>query len=382
MRTCLSAVVLALAALSGPACGAPRSVLAVEDWGQRPRGGEFEGQVYRLRTAQFRLGPVTYGIKYQAAVKPDDPSFLDPVEGPVGMPYPVSENWYHSGFLFIELNGRRLDTAPLSSFEAAESGPRGVVDLVWHHPLAELRYRFLGLAEDDKLLLRVDLEPKVEVTSLRLILRAYPSFFTGWHKRAGARRMLTPGGVVEEGRHQTLSAEQGWWTVQYDEVFDVARGEGRGPCAMAAAPDGITSMRYAPDSYPTTITIDYEPTCRSLLLAFWDFSGQTNAEAIARFPAAAEEAVATLRTLDWTPALLRSFDPSALRAELARAGAKEAVRQQLGARLDEVTAWLDTCAPLFAGQEQAIAACEAFIAGWAKYGTFIWEIRLAELLDF
>ncbi|MBI2300607.1 MAG: hypothetical protein HYU66_16995 [Armatimonadetes bacterium] len=375
MRTAHSALFLGLC-LPFAALAAEPAALDAGAWSTSR--GEHS---YHRRTMSFRLGGQTYGVSYHCEVGPDG-TFLNPGEGPVGMPFPTSENWYHSGFVFLSLNGQMVGASPLSSFEPAESGPRAMADMVWHHPLAEVRYRFLGLPGDDKLLLQIDLEPRQPLTDVKVVLRAYPSYFTGWNHRDGARRVLTPAGVVEEGKSQTLEPGQGWFGVLYDEVFDVDKGQGIGPCAFALLPVGFRKVTVQPAYYPVNLALDCDPAARQFRLAFWEFPKSGNHDVLARFPAAAEQARQVLGETDFAPGIQRQFEYASVRAEMERAKANEAVRKAMGGKLDEAAAWLESCAPLFEGKDAAIAATERFLAGYAKYGGILWDVRLAELLDF
>lgn len=360
----------------------PPATVAVGAWSNQAVAGR-DDVLRRLRIATFRLGPVTYAISYSAKVPKQGAAAVELGEGPTGMPQPVSEGWYHGGFVQPVLNGQRLDAVPISSFEAAETKPRATVDLVWHHELADLRYRFIGRGGDDCLLLQVDCEPKVEVKSLALRLLAYPAFFTGWHHRPGARRVLTPTVTVEEGQRQDLKPDDGWYAVLYDEVFDSVKGEGKGPCGLVVEPTGVAKIHYAPSSYPVLVTITAEPGCRRLKLALWKFANRPNAEAIAEFPAKAAAARAALAELDPRPAAVRTFDYAGLRQALDWAKARPAVVKALGPKLTNLETWLEACRGLFAaGGPAGITAEEQFLAGYREQEQMLWEIKLAALLDF
>ena len=379
MRCLWSAILMAF--VSTLAGADQPAVLALSDWHEQPKQDQ-PGVTDRDRTATFKLGPRTYALRYRARLTAGDPPTLDPIEGPIGLPGPASEGWYGGGFLFLRLNGQRVATVPLSSFTAAERGPRAVADLVWHHPLADVRYRFLGLGGDDKLLCRIDLEPKAELTSIELQLRAYPSYFTSWHKRVGARRVKTPGAVVEQGQHQTLPGDQAWWGVLYDEIFDPAKGEGKGPCAVAFDPAGLREVKVAPDSYPVTLTARFDPASTRLQMALWEFPGAPNQDVLDRFPQAADDAVAACGSIDWRPGLVNDFDYAGIKAEVQRAAKRQDLPKGLPPRLAEVIGWLDECAPLFETETAAITATERFLSGWEQYRDIVWELRLAELLNF
>ena len=121
---------------------------------------------------------------------------------------------------------------------------------------------------------------------------------------------------------------------------------------------------------------------RRIRLAFWDFKGLTNAEALDRLRKSAAAVRKELSDQDFTPAAVTSFDFESLRAETAQALKSPAVRKELGKRLTEVQQWLTTDAPTLQhqGDVPAVAAEEHLLRALERYRTFVWEVKLAELL--
>lgn len=347
-----------------------------------PGHGEHDGHVYRTTTAQFGFGKQPYGITYQACVDAAHGEQVVPLEGYIGMPQPCSTNWYHGGFLFIRLNGQDIGNTPLSSMAVAESGSRAILDLVWHHPLATVRVRFMGLPGHDGLLCEIALDAKEQLTSIEVQARCYPSYFTAWNHRDGARRVQTPGALIEQDKPATLPAEGNGWAVYYDEVFDVANGEGDGPCALALLPQEALELEFRPANYPVDTRIVYPPDRRRLHLAFWEFPGCENAEVLERFTQEGTALQAELESADFTPAAVRGLDLAGLQADVERATQSEAVRTHLGERLTEVQAWLQESLPTLqqGGTALSIEAEEKLLASVGKYHGFMWEVKLAELL--
>jgi hypothetical protein len=347
--------------------------------------GDYGGHAnHRQRTisASFSFGKNPYAISYQACVDPAHGDQVSPLEGYIGMPGPVSTGWYHGGFLFVQLNGQDIGTTPLSSMTVAESGDRAILDMVWHHPIANVRVRFLGLPTHDGLYCETALEPKQEITSIVVLARCYPSYFTSWNHRDGARRIQTPSTLVEQGQNVTAPVAENWWAVYYDEVFDVARGEGDGPCGLMLLPQEASDTQFDPQSYAVNTQITYRPDQRRLHLAFWKYPGRANADVLAEMGANATTVRNELATTDFTPAAVRDLDIAALRAEVERATQSEAVKEYLGERLGEVRGWLDESAPAVQAQSEApsIEAEEKLLASVGKYYGFMWEVKLAELL--
>ena len=340
--------------------------------------GKDAGKRRAEQTFAFDLGKCRYAIRYSAVVDPKEPGKVFPGEGAVGMPSPCSCNWYHSGFLFVRVNGEEVGSAPLACGLVAESGSRAIADLVWEARPARVRLRFAGRPGDDKLLCEIALEPKEEVRELRVVLRCYPSFFTSWFKREGARRVATPSATLEQGQNVSLDAAKHWYAVYYDTVFDVARGEGEGPCAMLLAPEGVETVKFRVGSYAVDTELVCRPEARAVRLAFWEFPQVANGSALAAFRAGAGRWEEELKGFDFTPAAVRGFDAKAELAELGGLTARPGVRAALGAKADEFRKRIEGLA---AGGGGLGILQEAELLGLlAGYREFLWELRVAALL--
>jgi len=371
---------LALLAAAGAEEPAPvRASMA--DWYEYADAREgHDGWTRRRRSANFELGPLTYAVQYSGS-RPPAGGPDDPGEGPIGLPRPTSEGWYHGGFMHVSANGRSLDPVPLSSFELVETGRRAIAQMVFQDERAALRCRFIGLPGDDRLLVEVTAETVEPLKDLTIRMVAYPSYFTSHNKRVGARRTLTPAGVVAQDETKDLEPAQGWWAVLYDEVFDPARGEGNGACALAVDPEALASVRIEPRSYPSFLTLKARPGVNTVRLAVWEFPNQPNADAIARFPKAADGAVATLRGLDTTPTVLKSYDPTEAEAELAAAKADPALVTKFGPQLEAYAAWLKSARAVRTNPAAlSIVDEERFLLGYREQTEMLWSLRLAKLL--
>ncbi|MCE5216348.1 hypothetical protein LLH03_04860 [bacterium] len=340
------------------------------------------GLVSREQSARFSFGPIPYSISYRVRVDKNR-NVIVPSEGYLGMPLPTSCNWYGGGFLTVTLNGQDIGMTPAGSVIVSQTGSQAILDLVWHHAIATVRVRFVGLPGRDRLYCEISFDPKQEIKSLALGLRCYPSFFTSWYKRDGARLIQTPTATIRQGEAAKLPARDQWWALYSDDVFDVAKGEGEGPCAMMYLPGQPSEVNYAPGSYAVDTTLVYPASTRQLRLAFWDLKGSTNAEALARMQAEAETTRQELEQTDFTPEVVRSFDVAALQAEVDRALASPEIRRTLGSRLSEVEAWVTRYGPALRQRDAnpGIEAEETLLQSLQTYQSFIWEVRLAELLS-
>jgi len=376
--------------LASPMSGAERQgqasvQLSVSEWTSRKltSAGPNQGRTLRERQFRFHLGSHHYAVRYKAASDEQHKDRVFPVEGYIGMPMPNPCNWYHSGFLFVLLDGRDIGSTPVSSVIGTEHGPRGIADMVWRHELADVRVRFLGMPGQDRLLCEVAVDPVKPLTSITLKLRCYPSFFTAWHKRTGARRIRTPSALIEEGERTTMPASENWWSVYYDEVFDVAKGEGSGPCAMLLLPDEATDIHFAPGSYAVETTVNYPPDRRRLHLAFWDFNQLSNAEALANIQSEAERVRQELADMDFTPTAATQFDARAVLADIERTLASEGARKLLGPKTEVIRNWIKEQASILLGDRatDSIRAEETLLRSMDEYHQFMWEVKLAELVS-
>ena len=359
------------------------AIVGVDKPADRVLSGDREGLVSREVRANFGFGPIGYAISQRYLYHRDDPSLTQMGEGYIGMPAPASANWYHSGFMFIRVSGQDVGRSPASSMMAVESGGRAILDMVWRDEAALARARFFGLPGANWLGCEVTIEPVDEVTDFTISLRNYPSFFTSHHRRDGARRIQTPTGLVEQGQPTDGPLSDHWWGVYYDEVFDVARGEGQGPCAMLVLPVEGASIRFSPGSYAVGTDLIFTPETRTVRFAFWDFRGYSNAEALAELRDRAAEVREVLEAVDLTPTAIAEFDVAAVRESLEAALASERTREALADDIGAVQRWLAESAPQI---EQAdgpigIAAQEDLLRSIDDYNSFKWQVRLTTLLD-
>lgn len=378
------AVAIALPLMAASAEETPGACLILGRWTESKLSSRgHAGQVLRTREASFNLGTVGYRVKYNIAANPAHPDQVEPVEGYIGMPAPSAENWYHSGFLFIAVNGHDLGTVPLSSMVASEQGRRGMVDMVWHHPVASVRARFAGLCGDDKLMVEIAVEPRQDIRSITVQARCYPSFFTAWHHRKGARRVKTPSKLIQEGQTVALEPSANWWLLYYDEVFDVAKGEGVGPCAMAFLPDEAEAVKVRVGDYAVDTTIRYGSSVRRIRLAFWDMKGSTNADALASFPQKSQKAREQLAKMDFTPQLIHSFDLSERRRELQELLRTPDIPDKLQTALREQISALERAeAARKSHAEPTITVEEDLLKSMDAFESVYWEVKLRQLLDF
>lgn len=341
-----------------------------------------EDETLREQTATFDLGDARYAITYKAGYKETAPDRAFPLEGYIGMPGPTACNWYHSGFLRVLIDGHDIGDTALSSMTVLQEDDRGYTDMVWHHDLADVRVRFIGIAGRTALYCTITVEPAEPLQSLVVRTRCYPSFFTSHHNRTGARRIRTPATLIEEGQNTGIDAADNWWLCYYDDVFDVAKGEGSGPCAMMVLPEQARTISCRPGGYAVDTAVECAPDSGTVRLAFWDFKGRPNEDVLTDMHHLAESARSELSKLDPTPRTVQNAKLKTHREELAAILESDVCRQTLGKdKVAAIRQWLhatETAAPH--SDRLSVDAQEQILRGIDDMQDILWEARLARLL--
>ena len=335
--------------------------------------------------ASILCGGVNYVLHYAVCIDKAHHGKVAPIcdDNWLGMTSPSAANWFYQGFLNIIVDGRDIGTTPLSSMLVSESQKRAIVDMVWHDEAADVRLRFLALPQHDNLFAEIALEPKQEIKSLQLYLKCYPSYFTAYNHREGARRIQTPAALLVPDQSVTLPAKDNWWCVYYDRIFDVAKGEGDGPCGLLLLPEEVKTLTLDVGGYMIGTRITYPAAARRIRLALWDFTGKTNASVLARMKTAAPAIRQELDSMDFTPEAVTNVDLAALRADLQRAAMSPTLRQSLGPKLAEAQTALDQYVSLCGrnGPVKGIVAEEHLLQTLEKCRDVSVQVKLAELLD-
>lgn len=379
------ALVLALGSVALRAESALPLPVSVRESGPTYRTGWREGHrdhKWEDRSIALDSGTVLYTLKYTACVDPSHPGFRALEEGYIGMPTPCAANWYHSGFFFVQVNGKEVGEFPLVDMRVTERGNRGACHLVWETPEARVRVQFLVSGGSERLLSQVTCVPVTgrAVESLELKFTCYPSFFTSHHRRQGDRTLITPRLEAHEVSTTPLEPAADTYLLYQDNVFDVAKGEGDGPCAMLFLPDQIASGAVQLSTYPVQTLLKAAPGVLRVRFAFWDFHNRTNAEAAAFLKENGAAAREELRQSEFRPALLVAFDPAAARAELQgllTAAVEDGLR--LKAAAEELLARL-TDLRRRADADDWTAEAE-FASTFADYEACRWKLRIYALLN-
>ncbi|MDZ4198863.1 MAG: hypothetical protein U1E27_06210 [Kiritimatiellia bacterium] len=274
---------------------------------------------------EMNTGVVRYGLRYAAAIDPSLGGEARPGEGYIGMSKPSSCNWYSGGFLDPEIDGRSVGRTRIQSFSGHRADSRGYVDYLFDTTQAVVRIRFVASAGGDVLFAQIGLEPKVDISSLMLNLRNYPSGFVS----TAERHIRTPVRDLIQGQSADLDVVEENRIFYYDAILDqgVAHGgqTGVGPCAVLWEPRGIRSAHVSVGSYAVQTRIRLDPGAREFRLVFMDYAGRGNADAGRDLDARAAALRQELATMDFRdPRILRSLPESTWAAGKAqRAGLPE-----------------------------------------------------------
>lgn len=248
------------------------------------------------QTITMDTGAQRYGLSYRIARDPKNPQAAIPGEGYIGMPQPVDCNWYASGFFDLQINGKSIGTTLIHSFTGRSSAGRGTADFVFDAPQAVVRVRFVARAGGDCLFAQALLEPKVEIKSVRVALRCYPSAFVS----DADRHVFTPLRDLKQGERPKLDVASEWWTLYYDRIYDAgyigAVHRGVGPCSTLWVAGQTEKASVTVGSYAVETTLDLKPALRDFRFIFFDHAGKKNDAAKAdlqkRAPALARELAA------------------------------------------------------------------------------------------
>ncbi len=299
---------------------AAASEVSVSDTGESTHTGTWEctpGHEIRARSLRLATSVAAYRFAYSGCLDPSHGDEHPSSEGNLGMPEPTLCNFYHSGFMGVLINGKDAVRYTLRDVRPLESGERGSLQFIFAHPDADVGLRLMMLPDGNHVLALLRWWPREgkSVDSVRVWLTCYPSFFTAARNRQGERHVTTPRTDQQEPTTLTLIPAEDTWLFYHDRVFDVAKGEGEGPCATLLDPANVQAGRVHIGGYAVRTELDLNPGAKEARLAFYDFRGQTNADAEAYLRAHGAADLAELTATDFRPRALSTLDLAARRAE-------------------------------------------------------------------
>ncbi len=377
---------LAMIALLGTIASAARGdTVSVRDSGVKTRPATWEctpGHPIEKRDFSLDNGLIRYSFAYSGCVHPSHGEKRPSSEGNFGMPSPTRANFYAGGFIGVIINGEDAVTYRVVDMRVLEEGERGSIQAIFAHPDAEVGLRLMLLPGGNHVLALVRWVPRAGavIESVQVKLTTFPSYFTSFNNRQGERHCRTPRTDRQEVGTLEIVPGEDAYLYYYDAIFDVAKGEGDGPCATLLGPEGVIGGEVAINAYPVVSHISFDPAAGEARLAFYDFKGLTNAEAQAYLDEHWQTDQAELAQIDFRPAAARTFDLTAFEQEvrgLLAAAADDG--EALAPQVEELLGKLEAAqAEAAAGDWQA----EASLSGLLRDSqALLWKLRIFALLN-
>jgi len=335
--------------------GAPRHVIGLQ--GHR-------------QTIVMDTGARTYALRYAVALDPNDPQAAIPGEGYIGMPRPSDQNWYAGGFFDLWLNGMSIGTTLIHSLTGRSLGSRGTADFVFDTSQAVVRVRFVAKAGGDCVYAQALLEPKQEITSVRVATRCYPSAYVS----DADRHVQTSRRDFAQGERAVLDVANECWTLYYDSIYDAGyvgpTRHGVGPCAMLWVPGQTEKAGFTVASYGIETVFDLKPTLRDFRFVFFDYASSKNEAAKADLSGRAQTVLQELTTFAFTDPSLANWPLPQKQAEVQRALASVPEEKETAAQYErwgrELAAQLKLVRSRSAGAIMAEANAAKIIGQWER----------------
>lgn len=295
-------VMLALPALAAETA----ATVSVRDSGVSTHPSRYEctsGHTIETRSFTIESAVRRYSFAYSGCIDPSHGEERPSSEGNFGMPTPSRCNYYAAGFLGIIINGKDAVRHRVIDMQVLETGARGSFQALFAHPDATVGLRLLMYPDSNHVLCHMQWIPKpgATINTVTVKLITYPSYFTTFNNRVGDRHCMTPRTDQQQSSRLDLVAGEDTSLLFYDTVFDVARGEGEGPCGVVIGQEGLTGGHVEIAAYPVVSYLDFAAAAGQAKMAFYDFAGMTNAEAKDYFAQHAQEDLARLVATDFRP---------------------------------------------------------------------------------
>jgi len=339
-----------------------------------------QGHSYERQTTKLQSGDTKYALHYRACIDERHGDKVGIVEGYIGLSAPCNENFYGGGFFKIFLNGKDVGEWRLADRRMIEEGARGTCQYIWETPMATVCARFLLLPGTRYVCCELRWAPKEPIETAEAKLLCFPSCFTTALGRQGERHVISAAKDVMEGKPFVINPATDSWLFYCDGIFDVARGEGAGPCAAMFLPTEVSGGAISIGSYGVTTRLNLKPETGRARFVFWEFPGLENDKALAALRNDAAHLLETLPQLDFAPAGLQSSAIAGLRAEFAELFAEAGnAADPCRERIEELLLKLPTDANL--GSELSNWQAEIDVLGTApELQKLRWELRIRTLL--
>ncbi|MBT7166201.1 MAG: hypothetical protein HN904_25700 [Victivallales bacterium] len=339
-----------------------------------------QGHQYERQTTMLQSGDTRYGLHYRACIDECHGDKVGIVEGYIGLNAPCNENFYGGGFFKVLLNGKDVGEWRLADRRMIEEGGRGACQYIWETPMATVCVRFLLLPGTRYVCCELRWSPKEPIESAEVQLLCYPSCFTTAIGRKGERHVVSAAKDVMQGKAFTVDPATESWLLYSDGIFDVARGEGAGPCGAMFLPDDVAGGSISIGSYSITTRLKLKPESGRARFAFWEFPGIENDKALAALRGDATRLLKSLPQLDFRPAGLQGAAVAGLRADFAKLFAEAGdAADPCRKRIEELLARLPTGTELGSALRNWKAEISVLEAA-PELQRLRWELRIRALL--
>ncbi|MDD3928068.1 MAG: hypothetical protein PHT33_15600 [bacterium] len=182
---------------------------------------------------------------------------------------PDTANWYGKGcgFMAVLINGRLLLKSSTAEMQVLDqNGKKGLVQYSWKDPLADVTLKVASLENDNKLMFKMSLDPKVEVRSILLYLVSYPmGMAAGKTDEFRDRRLATQIRDVQAPAEVMMGAGENW-TFLYD-----GKVRETGPCAVMTEAGSGVGLKISLAQYAVYAGITPPADAREVKFALWEY---------------------------------------------------------------------------------------------------------------
>ena len=247
---------------------------------------------YFSRSIYFDTGKRKLYLWYETC---NDPSHLMSGQeyhshrGLGGVGIGVSAGWHPGGSIDILVNGVTLGNYK-PEITSESKGEEAEAIYTWDTSEARIKMTFTAKNGDDKFFLKVDIEPKKEISSIKTSFLCYPSSYGKFtcvkqnypelmNKRD--RWISTPRREIQHTRKVILEKEE-FWILYYDKIWDKAKREKccAGPCALLFLPNEPEEIVVDLGNYAVRTYFTYSPITREMNYIIWPSMGISNEEAL------------------------------------------------------------------------------------------------------
>ena len=343
-------------------------------WGDYPR---HVGHPRWSRSFGLGSGAESYGLQYSCCTHPSHAPEVATPEGYIGMPRPISANWYHNGFVRFIVNGRDIGRTPLTALRRGATGRQGSVELVWDRADVVVRATFLMCAQDPTLYLELRASPRKPLKPIVVELTAYPLAYA----HDADRWVVTPKRGIRQPKTEALEPVGESWLLVQDHKLS---GPGRGGCGMAFLPAEIAAGKAKVGTYAVRIELESKPGVRRVHLAIWDFHARSDADARAYVESSIVAVQKRLATLDFGNPRLKPAYWAQRRPELAGLLDRVKGQSKLATKVKTCVGAIDALYARIAqcrskDQPVPVAVEESLLTELGKIDTAYWDLRLAAL---